>query len=457
MISCFKRTLRTQKADTFIIGGGYGCHRAVAEASKFGRTVFAEDENVPEITDYAIDFLSEVSRKYHETSSALGKFGILLESVPTVDLKQVQAKIEFLSKLRFRNLTKDAIRERGSVRIQDSHNVIVKRRNNEEVLYNTNRLILVNGCTDVIPSAYHIDEQTIHSTRSILKLTEIPKHLVIIGSGPTALEIASIWHSFGSKVSICASSNRIGGTEIDHETSKVLMTAMKKRGIAFYLGERPVLRRAGTRIEVATHGRAISADHVYPSPEQKPNTHILSSLAPQIAPNGCLRVTDSHETSVEGVYALGSVAGASSAATAEREAVECIRMMHGMDVRAGRAPPTLLLRTSPPLASVGASEGAARRLGIAPAVGRSHYRANSRARAHLDTDGYVKWVCTPLGRVLGMSAVGTGASAAAREGSVAIARELSISAISGACHPHPTLSECAREAALSVLGTPLHS
>ena len=132
-------------------------------------------------------------------------------------------------------------------------------------------------------------------------------------------------------------------------------------------------------------------------------------------------------------------------------------MINGKNIKFDHSLIPIIIRTNPGFAKVGINEEDARLQGIKYKVGRSYYRANSRARTILETDGFVKWICSPEGIVLGMTVVGPNVQDAIKEGIISIQRGINISDVARVIRPHPTLSEIITDSSKSVLGTGIHS
>ena len=165
------------------------------------------------------------------------------------------------------------------------------------------------------------------------------------------------------------------------------------------------------------------------------------------------------ETSAKGVYAIGDMAGhqmlAHKAMAEGVVAAEAIAGQSPRPVDYGNVPSCTYCR--PQVASIGASEAAARNGGREIAVGKFPFTASGKAVALGETDGFVKVVADKgTGEILGVHIVGPEATEMIHEFAVGRTLEATVEEIVHTIHAHPTLSEAALEASLAALGHPIH-
>ena len=169
--------------------------------------------------------------------------------------------------------------------------------------------------------------------------------------------------------------------------------------------------------------------------------------------------TDGHfRTNVPGIYAIGDViAGPMLAHKAEDEGVAVAEILAGQAGHVNYGVIPSVVYTSPEVASVGKTEEELKKAGIEYKVGKFPFSANGRARAMLHTDGFVKILADKAtDRVLGAHIVGFGAGELIQEVSVLMEFGGSSEDLARTCHPHPTMSEAIKEAALATFFKPIH-
>jgi dihydrolipoamide dehydrogenase len=470
MLSSFHRRFAGLAPDLLVIGSGPGGYVASIRAAQLGLdTVCVEKESLLGGTCLRegcipSKFLLNVSHKYFEAQNQFSTLGLKVEGKITPDVPEIQRKkstvltigskgIELLFKKYGAKL------ERGTAFVNKGNSVVVTRMSGERVVYNPKRLLLATGSVPITTPAFPIDEDVICTSRGALGFRSVPKSLVVVGAGVIGLELGSVWNALGSAVTIADLGNRIGGG-IDSESAKVLQSVMSRRGIDFRLGVKSTsVRRIGSEAEVTIGDESIRSEKVLISIGRKPmlggwgfeNLGIIRTAA------GAIQVDQNFETNVRNVFAIGDlVPGLQLAHKAEEEGLECVERI------VGRAPPSTVraipsvIYTSPEVASVGLNPENARAQGIAVKVGQFPYIANSRARAVGSTAGFVRWVCSPAGIVLGVQIVGENAGEAIAEGTIAVQNGLDIRQIAHTSHAHPTLSEALMEAAKAVLDKPIH-
>jgi dihydrolipoamide dehydrogenase len=168
---------------------------------------------------------------------------------------------------------------------------------------------------------------------------------------------------------------------------------------------------------------------------------------------------DAHFASnVPGIYAIGDViAGPMLAHKAEDEGVAVAEILAGQAGHVNYDAIPNVIYTYPEVASVGKTEEELKAAGIAYNAGKFPFTANGRAKVNHTTDGFVKILAdAKTDRVLGVHVVGADAGTMISEATVAMEFGGSAEDIARTCHPHPTLSEAVKEAAMAVAKRPIH-
>jgi dihydrolipoamide dehydrogenase len=303
------------------------------------------------------------------------------------------------------------------------------------------------------------------SSTGALVLPKVPKHMIIIGAGVIGLELGSVWKRLGAKVTVLEYLDRIT-PGMDNEVAKGFQKVLEKQGFEFKLGVKVTGVKTGKEAEVsfepAAGGKAesIKADVVLVAVGRKPYTENLGleALGVKMDARGRIAVDSHFQTNVSGIYAIGDViAGPMLAHKAEEEGVVCVEMIAGQKPHVNYDAIPSVVYTWPEIATVGATEEQLKEAGTAYKVGKFPFMANSRARAALQADGFVKILAdAKTDRVLGCHILGPHAGTIIHEVCVAMEFGASSEDIARTCHAHPTLNEAVKEAALAVDGRAVH-
>ena len=337
----------------------------------------------------------------------------------------------------------------GEASIVDASNVKV-----DDEVYNGNRLLIATGSVPVVPPidgvAEGLDKGFVLTSREILDLEKVPKHLVVIGGGVVGLEMASYYNSAGSKVTVIEMLPKIAGA-MDAEISDLLMKSYEKKGIEFLLDTKVT---AVTKNSVVYDGGSAKADKVLLSIGRKPliEGFGLENLG-HVIEKGAI-VTDSVGlTSKPNVYAIGDVNGKYMLAhAAYREAEVAVSHMLGKpDVMRYDAVPSVIY-TSPEVASVGETEESAASRGIdfasvtVPMIYSGRYIAENAV-----TDGICKLLIDKkLRNVIGVHLYGSYASEIIISACMMIEMQMRVEDVQKFIFPHPTVSEMIREAVFRI-------
>ena len=303
-----------------------------------------------------------------------------------------------------------------------------------------------------------LDKERVITSTEALKLKEIPKHLVIIGGGVIGLELGQVYCRLGAKVSVIEYADRITPI-MDAGLSKELMKVMKKQGVKFFLshGVNNVSRK-GDVVKVTAKDKKglevhFEGDYCLVSVGRKPYTSGLNAAAAgvQLNEQGQVTVDDHLQTTAANIYAIGDVVrGAMLAHKAEEEGVMVAEILSGQKPHIDYNLVPNVIYTWPEVASVGKTEEQLKEAGISYKTGQFPMRALGRARASMDTDGFVKILAdTQTDEVLGVHIIGARAADLIAEAVTAMEFRASAEDIARMSHSHPTYAEAIKEAALA--------
>ncbi|MFN7972437.1 MAG: dihydrolipoyl dehydrogenase [Acidobacteriota bacterium] len=459
--------------DLAIIGSGPGGYVAAIRAGQLGlRTAIIEKDkrmggtclNVGCIPTKALLHNAEI---YHTIKHAKD-YGITV-SDPALDMNEVHRRkdkivlknakgIEYLMAKHKVDIV------RGFAVIEKPGSLVVKDGGNETAVRAKNTLLATGSSVKALPGIA-FDGKVILSSDDILSLREIPKHLVVVGAGAVGVEFASVYVRFGSQVTLVELLDRIVPLE-DADVSAALQKNFVKQGMTVHTGARlesVVPGQGGARVTVklATgESKAIDASHVLIAAGRKPNTAGIGLENTRVkVDRGFLPVGPRGQTDEPGIWAIGDIvptpALAHVASAEGKLVVETIAGLDSPTIDYDQIPSCTYCE--PQVASVGLTEAEARKRGHDVKIGKFATSILAKAQMVGDTDGFVKIVADKTyGELLGFHIYGHLATEMLNEGTVAMHLEDTDEDFSRIIHPHPTLSESVHEAAMALLGHPIH-
>ncbi|HZM08749.1 MAG TPA: FAD-dependent oxidoreductase, partial [Candidatus Limnocylindrales bacterium] len=300
----------------------------------------------------------------------------------------------------------------------------------------------------------------------VLSLDQIPKSLIVIGSGAVGVEFASIYKSFGADVTILEMLPRYVPFE-DEEVSKELMRVYRKRGINSFVNakvEKVEKTKTGVAVTFSVDGKPqkLEAEKVLVAVGRAPMTESIGLEKTKIeSERGFVKVDEYMRTAEPGVYAIGDIALGYPllAHSGAREGIIAVTHIAGKPVK-----PINLLRIPnatycrPEIGSVGLTEAKAIEKGYTVKVGKFPFTANSRASIVGQHEGFVKIVTdAKYGEILGVHIIGPNATEMIAESVLALEMECTAEELANIIHAHPTLSESMLDAANAVFGMAINA
>jgi dihydrolipoamide dehydrogenase len=307
------------------------------------------------------------------------------------------------------------------------------------------------------------DGERVWTYREALIPKAAPKRLVVVGSGAIGIEFASFFRALGSEVTVVEMLPRILPVE-DEEVSKAAHRAFEKRGLKFRVPanvKKLTKSKSGVAIEIEAGGKAetLEADVAIVAVGIVGNVEDLGLEALGVKVEKTHVVTGAHaQTNVAGLYAIGDVAGPPWLAhKASHEGVHCVEHIAGLAPTNLTAPIPGCTYSTPQVASVGLTEAQAKEQGLEPKVGRFPFRANGKAIAAGETEGFVKTVFDgKTGALVGAHMIGAEVTEMIQGFALAMTLEATEAELQATVFPHPTLSEAMHEASLDAFGQVLH-
>jgi dihydrolipoamide dehydrogenase len=462
--------------DVVVIGGGPGGYVAAIRAAQLGLKTACIDKrealggtclNVGCIPSKALLHSSE---RFEEAGHGLAVHGIKIDRM-SLDLAGMMAhKDKVVADLTkgvaflFKKNKVDHLIGHGEITAVGAVTVTPPQGAKQAV--GAKHIIIATGSESMPLPGVEIDEARIVSSTGALSLAKVPKHLVVIGAGYIGLELGSVWHRLGAKVTVVEFLDRIT-PGMDGEVAKQFQRVLTRQGLTFKLGTKvtgAAKNKSGVTLtmEPANGGTAetMAADVALVAIGRRPYSDGLGleTIGVNKDNQGFIEIDDRFRTNVEGIYAIGDVVrGPMLAHKAEDEGVVCVEMLAGQSGHIDYDAIPGIVYTWPEVAGVGKTEEQLKEAGVDYRVGKFPFSANSRARAIHSTDGFVKILAdAKTDRVLGVHILGPDAGTLIHECVLAMEFGAAAEDIARTCHGHPTLNEAVKEAALAVAGRPIH-
>ncbi|WP_316837702.1 dihydrolipoyl dehydrogenase [Pedobacter nutrimenti] len=465
-----KKTLDYMQYDVVVIGsgpGGYvgaircaqlGLKTAVIEKYKtFGGTCL----NVGCIPSKA---LLDSSEHFHNAAHTFGTHGIDLKDLKVNMPQMIARKNDVVAQntagitYLFKKNKIDAFEGVGS--FVDKNTIKITKADGSSENITAKNVIIASGSKPTALPFIKIDKKRIITSTEALNLTEVPKTMVVIGGGVIGLELGSVYARLGTKVSVVEFMPSIIGT-MDAGLGKELQRVLKKSlGMEFYTNHKVTGATAKGKTVTVTADNAkgeqvkLEADYCIVAVGRVAYTAGLGleNIGIQTEERGNKIPVNEHlETSVPGVYAIGDVIkGAMLAHKAEDEGVYVAERLAGQKPHINYNLIPGVVYTWPEVASVGYTEEQLKEKGIQYKAGSFPFKASGRAKASMDTDGFVKVLAdAKTDEILGVHMIGPRAADMIAEAVVAMEFRASAEDIARICHAHPTYTEALKEAAMA--------
>lgn len=343
---------------------------------------------------------------------------------------------------------------------------ITKASGESETITATNVVIATGSKPFSLPSI-KIDKKRIITSTEALNLQEVPKHLVLIGGGVIGLELGSVYARLGSKVTVLEYADSIIPT-MDKGLGKELQKVLKRLGFEFLLNHKVTgATTKGKKVTITAENKQgeavkVEGDYCLVAIGRIAYTESLGleNIGITLEERGKkVPVNENLETSVKGVYAIGDVIkGAMLAHKAEDEGTFVAELIAGQKPHIDYNLIPGVVYTWPEVASVGKTEEELKAAGKKYKSGSFPFKASGRARASMDTDGFVKVLAdADTDEVLGVHMIGPRVADMIAEAVVAMEFRASAEDIARICHAHPTYTEALKEAALAATANrPIH-
>ena len=450
--------------DVLILGGGSGGYAAALRASQLGMSVgLVEESKVGGtclhngcIPTKALLHAAEVADEARHGSS----IGVMTE-LHGIDMPAVNAFKQGVVDRLYKGL--QGLVKSRSVTMIDGHGTLVGPDAIEVrgVRYTGRNIVLGTGSYARSLPGLDIGGRVITSDQA-LEMDWVPQTAIVLGGGVIGVEFASVWTSFGTKVTVVEALPHLAPNE-DEALSKGLERAFRKRGIDFKLGVRfsGVTQNDEGVTVTLEDGTTMSAEVLLVAVGRGPRTSGLGYEEQGIRIDRGFVLTDERlHTGIANIYAVGDIVpGLQLAHRGFQQGIFVAEQIAGLN-------PALIIESNiprvtycePELASVGVTEAKAKEIYGDDAVVALEYNLGGNGKSQiLGTAGFVKLVRVKDGPVVGIHMIGTRMGEQIGEAQLIVSWEAHPEDVAPLIHAHPTQNESLGEAHLALAGKPLHA
>jgi dihydrolipoamide dehydrogenase len=466
-----EQNMAASKLDIVIIGAGPGGYVAAIRAAQLGLSVAVVEMDTP--GGVCLNWgcipsknLIQQAEDFH-VLRALEKLGVKVDR-SGLDYGQVHANSRAAAHTLAGGVTgllrKNKVRViKGRGRLAGPGKVVVEGGETLEA----RNILLATGSRPLEVKGFEFDEKQVLSSTGILDLKKLPESLMILGGGAIGCEFAFVMNSFGVDVTVVEMTEHLLPTE-DLECAAVLEASFARAGINVHTQTRATaLQRSAQGVSVAlttpAGDVAVEAEKALVVFGRSPNTQELGleTVGIEIDVSGFVPVGDYNQTTAQGVFAVGDITSTPLLAhVASREGEIAVEYIAGHAGDMKRVDPDSVpsaIYCEPQVAGFGLREDEAKSRGIEVRKSVFPYRGIGKAVAVGRAEGLVKLLADPgTGEILGGHVVGLSATEIVHEMLLAKTAELLPEDITRMIHAHPTLSEGVMEAALGLVGAPVH-
>jgi dihydrolipoamide dehydrogenase len=469
-------TTAERQVDAVVIGAGPGGYHVAIRLAQLGKKVICVDRD--EVGGVCLNWGCIPTKALLHVGEVVRH----IERAGTIGLKVPKAEVERETVAKF---TSDVVNAnvngvktlfkangveflRGEASFKSPTEIEVKRSDGGSERITASNVVIATGAAPVDVKAWPRDGETIINSDDAVRLSRIPKQLLVIGGGVIGLEFATVYGRIGAQVLVVEMMPQIlTGTDI--EIGKTLGRILKKQGIEIMLNTKVgALEKRGKTVRATLNGEGTGGkdetrefDMVLVAVGRRPVTdHLeLKNAGLDVDERGFISVDRQQRTKVSNVFAVGDVTGAPLLAhRAMKQGVVAAEVING-DRSAAFDPVAVpnAIYTDPEVATVGFSEEEAKAAGYEVRVGKFPLAASGRARTMNESEGLIKLVAdAKTDLLLGMHIVAPQAESLIGEGVIALEMGATLEDVGLSVHPHPTLTEGIMDAAEAAHGKAIH-
>ena len=469
----------SQQFDVLVIGGGPGGYIAAIRAAQLGFKVacaegnsFDDPKGEPRLGGTCLNVgcipskaLLASSEEFEKISHHVADHGITVKDAAIDIKKMITRKDDIVTKMTggiqflFRKNKVTLLKGYASFVGKGADGYQINIDGKDAGTVNAKNVIIASGSKARHLPTIPVDNELICDNEGALKFGATPKKLGVIGAGVIGIELGSVWRRLGADVTVLEAMPGFLSA-CDEGVAKEAQKLFTKQGLKFNLGVKigeVKTSKKGVSVaytDNAGNAQTLEVDRLIVSVGRIPNTDKLNLEAVGLKADerGFIPVDDhTCATAAPGIYAIGDVVrGPMLAHKAEDEGVMVAELLAGQKPHIDYNCIPWVIYSSPEIAWVGKTEQQLKAEGRAYKPGQFPFAANGRALGMLAADGFVKVLAdATTDEILGVHIIGQGASDLIAEAAVAMEFKAAAEDIARVCHPHPSLSEVMREAALA--------
>lgn len=458
-----------EEKDLVIIGGGPGGYTAAIRAAQLGRQVTLIEQNelggtclhegcIPsKIWSYSASKIADLQQ--------IREFGIELLNVNLQLTKLIEYQQKTIESLQrgIKSLCQQNKVEliTGKACFLDENRIGVER-DYEFLVFKFKAAIIATGSTVLQTANFPVDEGNFLSEKTIYRINELPKHLIVDGSDYISLEVASSFCSLGSEISVIVSESM----GLDETIEKELLRIFKKKDMKIYRNREIVeVLSADPDIEVVISDlkgtkTKIKGSHFFSKSSRSPNISELNldRAGVRVSERGVIEVDQQCRTASKQIYAVGDVTdGPMLAVKAIKQGKVAAEAIAGIASEIDLSFMPQVIHTIPPVAYSGFTENQARQAGYEVKASKVLIASNGYAALMGKKDGVVKVISDlETEQILGVHMIGAGAVELITSGVIALEMHSREEDLKFPTYPHPSMNESLLETVEALVGQAIY-
>lgn len=456
-----------QKYDLVVLGSGPGGQRAAISAAKKGKKV-AIVERMRELGGVCVATGTIPSKTMREAALHLSGiqqrafYGSTYRTKENITAEDLRVRTQMVMSREWEVVRAQLTRNNveivvGAGRFADPNTILVDHNGEIEEL-KTDFVIIAVGTRPYMPPGVEHDGVTILNADSIIDIKTLPRTMTCIGGGVIGLEYASIFATLGVRVTVIDQAKELLSF-VDTEIVDALIYQLRQINVVFRLGEKVeqvTIDNSGDAPHAVTKlasGKIVVTDVALYSAGRQANADSIDAgkAGLEVDNRGRLVVNSRYRTNVHHIFAVGDVIGFPALASTSMEQGR-LAALDAFGFEDEKQVPEIYpygIYTIPEISTVGATEELLTQESIPYEIGVARYREIARGQILGDESGVVKLIVDQRSRrLLGVHAIGTGATELIHIGQAVIAHNGTIDYLINAVFNYPTLAECYKTAAL---------